>query len=284
MDVTERIRQRYPSMTAALQAFADFVLAEPVAAARMSIHAAVREAGVSVASANRFARAIGYDTYPAFRSGLIQSFASAFEPVKRLKAEVSRASKTHEIIESSLSEDIANLQQSVAAINEESCTKAVDMILKAERVLVVGFDNGACLAQIMANGLVPLKENVATTAFNGSGLSGARHLAQMDSADLVIAIAFPRYIKDTVRLAAIARSRGISVLAITDCHRSALAKHADLSLFVSVQRRFASVSNAAALAMIEALLAAVSHRTPYTVKRAETFTELALPWIEAGDR
>lgn len=284
MDVTERIRQRYPSMTAALQTFADFVLKEPVTAARISIHSAVEEAGVSVASANRFARAIGYDSYPAFRSDLIQSFASAFEPVKRLEAEVSRGSKTQEVIESSLIEDISNLQQTVSNLNEDSCNSAVDMILEAERVLLVGFDNGASLAQIMANGLVPLKDNVATAAFNGSGLSGVRHLARMGPADLVIAIAFPRYIKDTVRLAAVARSRHIPVLAITDCYRSALAKHADLSLFVSVQRKFASVSNAAALAMIEAVLAAVSHRTPLTVKRAETFTELALPWIEAGDR
>lgn len=284
MDVAERIRQRYPSMTAALQTFADFVLEEPVTAARMSIHSAVDEAGVSVATANRFARAIGYDGYPAFRSDLIQSFASAFEPVKRLKAEVSRVSKSQEIIINSLAEDISNLQQTFDSITEDSSNKAVDMILAAKRVLVVGFDNGACLAQILANGLVPLKENVATVAFNGSGLSGARHLARMSAEDLVIAIAFPRYIKDTVKLASVARSQEIPVLAITDCHRSALAKHADLSLFVKVERKFASVSNAAALAMIEAVLAAVSHRTPHTVKRAETFTELALPWIETGDR
>lgn len=284
MDVMERIRQRYPTMTAALQKFADFVLAEPVMAARMSIHSAVKEVDLSVASANRFARAIGYENYPAFRSDLIQSLAPAFVPVKRLEVEVSRASSTQEVIESSLIEDIANLQRTVTALNKDSCIKAVDMILEAERVLVVGFDNGACLAQILANGLVPLKENVATTAFIGSGLSGARHLARMGPADMVIAIAFPRYIKDTVRLAEVARSRHIPVLAITDCHRSALAKHADLSLFVSVQRQFSSVSNAAALAMIEAVLAAVSQKTPLTVKRAETFTELALPWIEAGDR
>lgn len=280
MDVAERIRQRYPGMSGALKSFADFVMDEPVAAARLSIHAAVKEAGVSVATANRFAIAIGYKNYPSFRSDLIQSFASAFEPVKRLEAEVSRASTTHDIIVNSLNEDIANLQQTITLINGASSSQAVQMILDAERILIVGFDNGAALAQIFANGLISLKDHVATAATNGSGLSGARHLARMGPSDLVIAIAFPRYIKDTVRLASTAKAHAIPILAITDCYRSPLAAHASLSLFVSVQRKFSSASNASALALIEALLAAVSHRSPASVQRAEAFTELALPWIE----
>ena len=280
MEVAERIRQNYPSMSKALRAFADFVLAEPVAAARVSIHAAVREAGVSVATANRFARAIGYKNYPAFRSSLIESFAPAFEPVKRLEKQVSRASSPLDIVLGCLNEDIANLQQTISAMDAASCRAAVDMIVGSDRIFVIGFDNGGCLAQILANGLMQLKDHVSTVALNGSGLSAVRHLGLMAPSDLVIAIAFPRYIKDTVRLAATARGQGIPVLAITDSYRSPLAAQARLSLFANVRRQYASASNAAALALIEALLAAASHATPTSVQRAEAFTQLALPWIE----
>lgn len=283
MEIAEKIRQGYPAMSAALRAFADFVLAEPVSAARMSIHESARKGGVSVATANRFAQALGYESYPAFRSDLIQNLAPAFEPVKRLQAEVSRASSSEDVVRSCLNEDIANLQQTLSTLNGQSCSEAVEMILRARRVLIIGFDNGGCLAQILANGLVGLKENVATVATNGSGLSGARYLAGMGSPDLVVAIAFPRYIKDTVRLAAAASDRSVPVLAITDTHRSPLASHASLSLFASTKRQFASLSNAAALALIEAVLAAVSHRAPASVENAETFTELALPWIETPE-
>ena len=280
MEVAERIRQNYPSMSRALKAFADFVLAEPVAAARVSIHAAVREAGVSVATANRFARAIGYQNYPAFRSALIESFAPAFEPVKRLEKEISRDSSPLDVVLGCLNEDIANLQRTILMMNDASCRAAVDMIVGSDRTLVIGFDNGGSLAQILANGLVQLKDHVSTVAMNGGGLGAARHLSLMGASDLVIAIAFPRYVKDTVRLAATAKEQGIPVLAITDSHRSPLAAQATLSLFADVRRQYASVSNAAALALIEALLAAASHGAPTSVQRAEAFTQLALPWIE----
>lgn len=283
VDVTERIRQRYASMSGALRAFADFVLEEPVAAARLSIHAAVKEAGVSVATANRFATALGFKNYPGFRSALIQSFASAFEPVKQLEAEVSRASTSQEIIANSLKEDIDNIQQTVAAINFDSSAEAVRMILGARRIMITGFDNGAALAQIFVNGLTPLKDHVVTPGINGSGFSGARHLAGMGGSDLVVAIAFPRYVKDTVRLAFTAAGLNVPVLAITDDHHSPLAAHATLSLFVGAHRKFASSSNTAALALIEALLAAVTHLTPDSVRFAERFTEIALPWIETKD-
>ncbi|KAB0268072.1 MurR/RpiR family transcriptional regulator [Microvirga brassicacearum] len=282
MTILERIRQRYPTMTGALRAFADLVLAEPVNVARMSSHAAAKTIGVSVATANRFARAIGFETYPTFRANLIQSFASAYEPVKRLEREISKASTSYEIVVSCLREDIANLEQTIAMFDEMTCRQAVELIIAANRIFVVGFDNGAALAQVLANGLLQLKDNVARVSNGDGGLGVVRHLSRFDASDLVIAIAFPRYIKDTISLAALAKSREIPVLAITDTHHSPLAALAQVSLYACSERHFASVSNAAALSLIESLLAAVSHRTPASVQRAETFTSCALPWIEVG--
>ncbi|HVM10859.1 MAG TPA: MurR/RpiR family transcriptional regulator [Actinomycetota bacterium] len=278
----ERIRQGYPGLTGALRAFADFVLREPVRAARMSIHAAVEAAGVSVATGNRFARAIGFENYPAFRADLIESLASAYEPVKRLEQQISKRSSSHDIMVGSLREDVSNLEETVGGLDEATCRRAVEMILGARRIFVLGFDNGACLAQILANGLMLLKDNVAHVANGGGGAGVARHLSGFDGSDLVIAIAFPRYMKDTISLAGLARSREVPVLAITDSHHSPLAALATVSLHACSRRQFASVSNAAALAVVEALLAAVAHRTPKSVHRAEAFTACALPWIEAG--
>jgi DNA-binding MurR/RpiR family transcriptional regulator len=111
---------------------------------------------------------------------------------------------------------------------------------------------------------------------------GARHLSHFDTSDLVIAIAFPRYIKDTIELARLAKLRRIPILAVTDSHQSPLAAIADTSLYAFSERQLSSVSNASALAIIEALVAAVAHSTPSSVRRAEEFTSLVLPWLEVG--
>jgi DNA-binding MurR/RpiR family transcriptional regulator len=282
LPVSERIRRHYPDMTGALRTFADFVLAEPVQAARMSIHTAVQAVGVSVATANRFARAIGFGGYAEFRDELIKGFETALEPVNRLEQQISKTSTNLEVFQASLSEDVRNVQRTLEALNADICARAVDLVLSARRIYVLGFDNAASLGSVLANGLGQFRDDVRSVSNTEGAFGGARHLSHFDTSDLVIAIAFPRYIKDTIELARLAKLRRIPILAVTDSHQSPLAAIADTSLYAFSERQLSSVSNASALAIIEALVAAVAHSTPSSVRRAEEFTSLVLPWLEVG--
>ena len=280
LTIPAKIKEKYPALSKSQKVFADFVLSDPVKMARVSIHAAVKEAGVSSATANRFVRSMGYKNYASFRADLIQNLAAAYEPVDRLKHDMSQKMSADGIIANILREDIANLTETIASVEPATWQAAVDTINKARRIFVVGFDNGAALGQILANGLLRINPNVHSIVSGSGGFTGLRHIANMNAKDLVIAIAFPRYIKDTVRLTALARSRSIPVLTITDSHRSPLAAIGDLNIYIEAQRQFGTVSNAAILAVIEALLGAILHAQPATIRHAEIFAELSLPWIE----
>lgn len=275
------IKEKFPELSKSQQAFAEFVLSDPVRMARVSIHAAVKEVGVSAATANRFVRSIGYRNYASFRADLIQDIGAAYEPISRLKQDMSQKTPAEGIVTNILREDIANLTESIACVDPATWRAALDMIRNADRIFIAAFDNGAALAKIFANGLLRINPNVHCAADGSGGFVGVRHIANMSRKDLVIAIAFPRYIKDTVSLAALARSRSIPVLAITDSHRSPLAAIGDVRIYVASQRQFGTVSNAVVLAVIEALLGAILHAHPATMSRAETFAELSVPWIES---
>lgn len=97
--------------------------------------------------------------------------------------------------------------------------------------------------------------------------------------DLVIGIAFPRYVEDTIELARRASERGARVLALTDGPRSPLVQFADLSLYVRTDRRLASNADSAVLAVIEALCDAVAYRAQRSVKAAAEVSEFVLPWL-----
>ena len=280
LTIPSKIKEKYPTLSKAQKAFADFVLSDPIKMARVSIHAAVKDAGVSSATANRFVRAIGYRNYAAFRADLIQNLASAYEPVDRLRHDMSQRISADGVVTNILREDVANITETIASVEPGTWRRAVDTINSAKRIFVLGFDNGGALAQIFANGLLRVNPDVHSVGGGSGGFTGLRHIANMGENDLVIAIAFPRYIKDTVRLAALARTRSIPVLTITDSHRSPLAAIGDTNIYVAAQRQFGTVSNAAILAIIEALLGAVLHAHPTTISHAETFAELSVPWIE----
>lgn len=278
--IAERIRQNYHRLTPALQTFADQVLAEPVKIARISIQEAVQDLGVSVASANRFARAIGYSGYAEFRAELIRSFEPAFDPVKRMQVQVSLRSSSLDVFKASMNEDVDNIRQTMDGIGEANVNEAVEAILSARNIIIFGGDNGVSCAAILANELQRVRSNVTSIANFGGALGVARQFVELGEQDLAIAIAFPNYIKDVIHLAVLAREKKTKVLAITDSHRSPLAPLGDINLFCRAERQFGSMSNASAITLIEALAAAVAHSSADAVDRAERYTELELPWLE----
>jgi DNA-binding MurR/RpiR family transcriptional regulator len=280
--IGRRIARAYPELTGALKRFADLVLGDPVTVARASIQAASAGIGVSVATANRFSRALGFKGYAEFRAELIRGFETAFEPVERLRVELSRTATSHETIRHSLEEDIRNLQLTLQNLTEDASTRAVDLILGARRRYVIGFSASAHLGALLANGLDRLVGDTQVVGNTDGAFGAAQHVSQFGAGDLVIAIAFPRYIRDTVELARFAVDRGIPLLAITDGPRSPLAAIARVTLYAATARAHASTSDASTLALIEALVAAVARRTPDAVAKADAFARFALPWFDAG--
>jgi DNA-binding MurR/RpiR family transcriptional regulator len=131
----------------------------------------------------------------------------------------------------------------------------------------------------MEHGLLPYHNNVQSLALIGGPTHAARRLFSAGEGDLVIGIAFPRYVDDTIQLARRAASLGARVLALTDSVNSPLGQFADLTLCVRSERRLAANSDAAVLAVIEALCDAVAYRTKRSAKAAADMTEFVLPWL-----
>lgn len=277
--VAERITKHYPELSAALRQFADYVLAEPLQLARLSIHEAVEKVGVSVATANRFATAIGFAGYAEFRSELIQGFEALFVPAERLKQKLAEGASPREVMVASLREDIANLEATIAKLTVSQTDRAVEMIVNADRIYIAGFENAGSLANILAVGLELTGKSVRT-AENGGGLVGAaRQLFKYGEKDLVIAIAFSFYLRDTLEVTQRARRRGVPVLAITDHLNSPLSAMSQLALYVEAHHEFNPPSDTAILGLIEALVAAVASKTPNAADVVERFAAYTYPWM-----
>lgn len=279
--VARRIADKYGDMTGAVRRFADVVKAEPLKVARMSIHEAVVGADVSVATANRFARLIGFSGYAEFRAELIRGFEKLFEPVDAMKRHRAEAGSAFEVLEASLREDIANIEATLRSLDPEATERAVDMIARAEKVFVLGFENAAQLSGMLACGLemtgIPTR-----SPENGGGMVGvARQLFKYGPKDLLIPIAFSLYMRDTIVMTRYARRAGIPVLAITDFLDSPLVPLADQTLFVTAYHSMHPPSDTAILSLIEALIAAVARQRPGAPEVAEKFASFAYPWMRS---
>lgn len=271
-----------PSLTRSHRRMAEYVLANLFRAATMRIDEFAEAVGVSIATANRFAHALGFDGYPQFRAELVRGYEATIAPVEKLRSELARPATSAEIFAASLEEDIDNLRLTRGAMTPDVCERAVDAILRARRVYIAGFGASGYLAGLLHHRLDMHCDTVMSLAGPGGASHAARQLYKMTTDDLLIVIAFPRYVYDTVTLAQRVHARGAPILALTDVPTSPVAPLADTVLYAHTDRQYAATSDATTLAVIEALCAAVAHRAAHSLQSAAGVTEFVLPWLHGN--
>jgi DNA-binding MurR/RpiR family transcriptional regulator len=258
------------------------VLAHPFRAATLNIDEFAGEVSVSIATANRFARALNFAGYPQFRAELARGFEAILAPVESLRSNLKQPTGTQQAMVASLRETVANLEHTLQALQHQPCEQAVSLIAEAEQVLTLGWGSSAYLAGVLQHELEPLCSRVGSLAQAGGPSHAARQLVKRGPRDLLISLAFPRYVEDTIALTRLARERGVKVLALTDEPSSPLVPLADVTLYAHVSRQVAPTSNATVLALLEALVAALAHRTEGAVQRAEEMARGVLPWLQVA--
>lgn len=277
--VAQRIARALPALSRAHRKIADYVLAHPLQAATQPIDELAATAGVSIATANRFARALDFAGYPQFRAALVMGFEATVAPVEKLRSNLEHPATTADVFAAAFARVRANLDLTAQTLDAKSCDQAVEAILRARRIFIVGYGSSSWLGGLLQRSLDPFRDDVHLLSSIESSSAAARVLTRLTRDDLLVAIAFPRYFSDTVLLARRAHEAGVPVLALTDRPSSPLAPLATVNLFAHTESRYFASSDASVLALIEALCSAVSHRAKGSIRSAARLTEAVLPWL-----
>jgi DNA-binding MurR/RpiR family transcriptional regulator len=281
--IGRRVAHAYPGLSGGQRRAADFLLGKPFDAATMTIEEFATAAEVSTATANRFARALGFGRYADFRGEIVEALRPARAQEDKLRA-ARRGASAASIVAGSLHEDLANLRNTAAALSVEQAEAAARMLLDTARIFAVGFGTSSYLASYAANILDPLCPDVRFVAVEGGTEQTARRLVKLKARDVVLAITLPRYSRDIVAIVRLAKARGGRVLAVTDKPSSPIAASADLALYAFAERQILSSSAVAALALIEALASAVAYRREGAIAALSALTEQVRPYLqEAGE-
>jgi len=280
--MAQRIGRLLPTLTRSHRQMADYVLAHPLQAATMPIDELAATLGVSVATANRFARALEFEGYPQFRAALVLGFEATLAPVEKLRNKLEHSATVADVFASALAQSQHNIELTRQALDAQSCEQAVAAILKARRIYIAGFGSSSWLGGLLQRSLDPYCDNVQLLASVESSSYGARLLARLKPEDLLIAIAYPRYFSDTILLARRAHDAGVPILALTDRVTSPLAPLASVALYAHTESQYFANSEATVLALIEALCSAVAHSAKDSLKAATQLAESVLPWLHGS--
>ena len=273
--VVEVVRQRLNNLSPAERRLARVLLASYPIAGLESVARFAERAGVSPPTVTRFITKLGFRGYPEFQESLRHEVqARLSSPLARYRDEPNRESAVNDALEVST----RNLKTTTELLSERDLQEAEELLADVRRrVMVLGGRVSATLARYLAGQLHLLRPGVALVDAERS--APAQQLIDMRKTDVLVVFDYRRYQPDTIESARVAASRGCNVILFTDPWLSPASAFARQVLVTSVETVGPFDSLVSAMAVVEALVAAVLRRLG---SRAEARMQ-SLERLRAGD-
>jgi len=152
--------------------------------------------------------------------------------------------------------DVTNMNKTLSEIDRDAFDNAVETILKARRVYVIGIRNSAPLADFLSAYLNLICDNVIKIQTSGSS-EVFEQMLRINEKDVVIGISFPRYSMRTIKALEFASSRQAKVITLTDNVNSPVNLYSSCNLVAKSDMVSIMDSLVAPLSVINALITAL---------------------------
>ncbi|MEL7608173.1 MAG: MurR/RpiR family transcriptional regulator [Bacillota bacterium] len=272
-DLLTKLNQRYRSLSKGQKQLATYILGNYDKAAFITASQMGRMVGVSESTVVRFAYALGYDGYPELQKSLQELIRNKLTSVQRIQLSSAEMDQAN-ILKSVLKADMQNIRSTIETIDNVAFNAAIDVLLEAENVYIIGFRSASPLAQFLAYYLNFVRGNIIlVNAFIGDAYE---QMIRIGPKDVCVGISFPRYSTRTLDAMSFAKNHSASIIALTDGHASPLAQMADFALIARSDMASFADSLVAPLSLINAVLVAAGLRCKDEI--SDRFDQLESIW------
>lgn len=261
------IKEHYESFSKGQKLLADYIMNNYDKAVFLTAAKLGKTVGVSESTVVRFATQLGYKGYPGFQKALEEMVRNKLNSIQRMEVTYGRISQM-EILETVLRSDIDKIKMTLANIDRRAFDNAVDTILSARRIYIVGIRSCAPLASFLSFYLNLICENVIVVNTNGSS-EIFEQLIRINEEDVIIGISFPRYSMRTLKALEFASNRKAKVITLTDSIHSPINLYSSCNLIARSDMASIVDSLVAPLSLINALVVALCMK-----KQKEVITTL----------
>lgn len=264
-DIITRMNEKYIKMSKGHKAIAAYISDHYDQAAFMTAAKLGETVGVSESTVVRFAMHLGYEGYPEFQNALAEWVKNKLNSVQKMGAKYGKSTQS-ELLTSVLSADIEKIQDTIVNLDPAAFEAAVDIILGAQTIYLIGVRSCEPLADFLHFYLNMIRGNVVlikTTSVSEM----FEQMIRVGEKDAVIGISFPRYSMRTLKAMEFANDRNAKVITITDSIHSPMNLYSSCNLLARSDMVSIVDSLVAPLSVINALVVALCLRRPDDVKR-----------------
>ncbi len=266
-DFLAQLKGRMPEFSKGQRAIARYILSNYDKASYMTAAQLGKASGVSESTVVRFAGEIGCDGYPDFQKHLAEYVSSRLSMAKRLEIAVDEMD-FEELTDFVMGNDMENLQKTWENLDKKALNEAVESLLCARHIYVIGVRSCSAIAQLLVFYLKLMFDNVTLVSNSGS-TEMLEQLLRAGAQDVVVGISFPRYSMGTIKALEFANDRNAKIIVITDNKHSPLNLYSSCNLFAQSNMSSVVDSFTAPVSLLNVLMVSLCMR-----KRIEVLTYL----------
>lgn len=256
MDIFEKIKNQYSSLSESKQLIAKYFMDEWMEVAFSTTREIAKKLNVSEALIIRFSADLGYSGFKELQNELRNLMRTKLGRTDRIKN--FKGDNTDEYARRVFQVEAQNLAHTFEANSEESIEKAVTLLIQARNIYTVGDRNAAAVALLAC---IHFNEALGN-ALPLMGMYGTSmdYLRNADEQDCLLAVSLPDYSRYTVDMVKVAKSKGIRIISITDSLFSDLAPFSDVVLLVACDSLTFNFSHVGSIALINTLITHIAAR------------------------
>jgi DNA-binding MurR/RpiR family transcriptional regulator len=187
-DFSQLISEQYSSLTKSEKRIANFLRKNQEESAFLPAGEIAKRLNLSEATLVRFARTLGFSSYPAMRTVLQENFRQRVSHSARLRGRLDDLREGGDMFERLTVTEIDYLTQAMESIDRTAIKNAVDLIREHKRIFVFGLGPSISLVDLMEIRLRRFGKDVVPLINSGREL--LESLLLLDSSDLVFIICF----------------------------------------------------------------------------------------------
>lgn len=270
----QRISEEYEGLSKQLKVIAKYIEEHRPTLVLERITDIAQACEVQPSAIVRFAQRFGFSGFSDMQALFRDSFAPVQSNVnnyqKRIRTVIASQNtplSNTELTQNFLSACQQGLEELSQSLDPAAIDAAVELLYKAENIYVVGVRRMFPIASYVCYALQHTQKRVHLI----SGLGGMYHdqVRSIRENDLMIAISFQPYGRETRYCARVAAQNKAKLLVISDSKMSPLARNASTVLTVKEGTAFAFRSMSSTISLCQALFIALSYRLELVIEETQ---------------
>ncbi len=255
-NLLKEIKERMPTFSKGQKLISVYILDNYDKAAYMTAAKLGAIVNVSESTVVRFAIELGFEGYPEFQHCLQEIVRTRLTSFQRIEV-TNNLIGDGDVLEKVLLADSDKIKHTLDEIDKAAFYEAIQKIVNAKSIYVVGVRSSASLASFLGHSLAMIFDDVKTVN-PSTGSEMFEQILNIGEGDVIIAISFPRYSKKIINAVDYAKHKGANVISITDSSASPIAASANQLLLARSDMASFVDSLVAPLSIINAIVVAVA--------------------------